>query len=385
MDTRTLYLHTGGSKSGSSALQNFFVLNRQILLDGGVAYARPQKLASKYSITTGNGQMLINLTDPDKGDQPLLDGLTMHMMDKSRALVTNEAFEWLPAENWRRLIDMAASQGIRIHVIHFVRNTVPLLLSSYDQMIKRNGEARSLVEWAQDARLPVFEYLRRIYEFRRDLDITILSYDRHKAELPRVLLNEIGINLAAARQEINPIGQVNRSLAMAERDLLLDANRRFGNRYSKAISDMFILSRPELRAKPTWDEDLVRIAEDRFGDDVKWVNDVFFGSKNEVRLYDESDKANSRPRDDTPPAVTAESLMRNWMMDEMDKASEHSLVDYLISILRIERPDDAIIPADFDPITYVIINEDIRRARADPYRHFINSGFREGRPYKLKP
>jgi hypothetical protein len=41
-----------------------------------------------------------------------------------------------------------------------------------------------------------------------------------------------------------------------------------------------------------------------------------------------------------------------------------------------------VLPKDFDPKAYLAANPDVKKAKVDPVQHWLNHGFREGRPLR---
>ena len=59
--TRTLYLHAGGPKAGSSALQAFLAINAEDLAEQGVSYRLGRVVDRDDEITSGNAERFYGL------------------------------------------------------------------------------------------------------------------------------------------------------------------------------------------------------------------------------------------------------------------------------------------------------------------------------------
>jgi hypothetical protein len=61
---------------------------------------------------------------------------------------------------------------------------------------------------------------------------------------------------------------------------------------------------------------------------------------------------------------------------EVDKAH----VEYAMPAKHKLRP--VVLPPDFDPAAYLKANPDVAAAKADPRKHYLDFGYREGRPLR---
>ena len=67
-----LFVHAGGTKTGTSALQNFFEMERDQLHKLGISYENSCGIKSVHEITSGNGDPLyVMLRDAESTDDAL--------------------------------------------------------------------------------------------------------------------------------------------------------------------------------------------------------------------------------------------------------------------------------------------------------------------------
>jgi uncharacterized pyridoxal phosphate-containing UPF0001 family protein len=141
---KTLYIHAGVPKTGSSALQVFLAKNRNILLDKSIEYSimgNFQKQAQS-EIASGNGALLVKA-----------------LIGKSNI---NDFYNWIKASNSvqivvsserlaRTLIEadnsllndiknyLKKELGVNVKIIYYMRNQVDQLMAGYIQQVKRHG------------------------------------------------------------------------------------------------------------------------------------------------------------------------------------------------------------------------------------------------------
>ena len=145
---KTLYIHAGMPKCGSSALQVFFANNIKALSNEGVDYLNLEDLAGakKGNITSGNGALL-SRSLLGKGHEAYLDDVSIYKgfvneIKKSnckKILVSSEFFAVVPFERLNEIKKELLILGVQTKFIYYVRRQDQFLMSSYMQRVKRHG------------------------------------------------------------------------------------------------------------------------------------------------------------------------------------------------------------------------------------------------------
>lgn len=129
-----VYLHIGMPKTGTSALQQFLLLNRDQLSEQGIYY--PEHDLGGNGISSGNGEMLVHIAENHGVDRAksylnkLKAGAGEHDL-----LLSSEFFF-----NYPGLIHEICPDA---SIILYYRNPISLLESSYNQAVKRLGQVYS--------------------------------------------------------------------------------------------------------------------------------------------------------------------------------------------------------------------------------------------------
>lgn len=384
---KTLFLHAGGSKAGSSAIQNYFELNADAFHKQGIAYENKTGVSRETDITCGNGVRLYEALDAarEPHDSAALDAVIFsYFGDCDRAICTSEFFEKLPTDKWVLLADAADRLDVNIHLIFYVRNTAPYLLSAYDQIIKYHGEYRSFQEWLRDYRWLHVDFLRAIHPVLERVTWNVGSYDKLRANLIADFLVRIGAK--APRKGNIEKSVVNRSLTRVERDRLRRINQIFGPMHAKELTDLVIGAQPNIRPEPEVSDEVFGYIEQVYSQDVEWINQSFFAGKKVVEVSGEllafAGEADRHKSD----AITETALL-DWSlgrMAELVDRSRNDSVQQLISVSKAPLPVGVPgIPQDFDPLAYILFNSDLLHARVDPESHFKTNGYKEGRQYSF--
>jgi len=145
--TKTLYIHIGHFKTGTTALQVYFKRNAALLAQGGLLYPEILELNAKhsalaYSLYRAAGVETL-LHDYDMPDPPaeLWEGLFDHVLTAPQpaALISSEEFMRLGAHPGaeailRQIVEKA--QGIEFRIIAYLRAPRGHLRSWYNQLVK---------------------------------------------------------------------------------------------------------------------------------------------------------------------------------------------------------------------------------------------------------
>ena len=428
MQDKTLYLHAGGLKTGTSAIQNFLGRNKKQLTSSGISYLGNTKIAHNREVTSGNGVPLyfeLITNNPDSHLDNLLQG---YLGVNAKGICSYEGFSLLSEVHWIKLINSAKRLDIRLEVIFYVRNVIPFFISVYDQTIKRHGESRTIEEWIflPDNKWQHLETLKILYALKEDVIFHVLSYDQHARSLLKSFLCIIKMDrtINITKEDDNRV--VNRSLTNSERIVLQTINKSFTQK-SEELSDMFLYSRPDAKTSFTYPKLVVKVLSKRFSQDVVWVNNSFFHGKKIVGLHlskDQNDKntasvglstffniffkkyfhsgylANLSVLIKKFFCLKREFFRKKSCVDTQDQADAlTTLLEWTIKILEDDQTssikfivsklnqidwnnashDD--IPDNFNPVAYLLINVDVLLSEIKPHEHYISYGQYESREW----
>ncbi len=231
---KTIYLHIGRGKTGTTALQHFLSANREALLAAGVDYlltgdgghGRGHQAFAKSFIVAPPGYM-----DMPDGLAELRQRTGQEICDSlaPAVLLSSENF---PLVDIPALVAWLANLPIkaRVKIIFFARSQDELAESEYNQMVKLKREARPFAVYADalegadyaaecDAWAAVFgadAITARVYDAARD---TIVSDFLGCLPLPADTINDLGTARTNA-----PMAVANRSLGARALQVLLMLN-----------------------------------------------------------------------------------------------------------------------------------------------------------------
>ena len=283
---KTLYLHAGGSKTGSSALQVFFSQYARALEQHGFAYKNNSEVQHEYQITSGNGYALFELlvSTPDK--YCINDVIMSYFGTCNCAIISSEYMQHIDSKQIYRLMSATFILGIQLELIYLVRSIIPFVCSAYDQIIKRHGEWRSIDDWIPElSTLDHIEFLKRVSGIIPSTNIHVFNYDSVSEHLVDTVLQVLGVGDNMKTDVRHKQRKINRSLTNHERNYMRDFNRRYGGQFSEEVSDRLIYSKPEYCSEtPHISDHSVGILEEKFQADITWVNQTFLGERDGISI-----------------------------------------------------------------------------------------------------
>ena len=205
MTKKTIVLHIGHGKTGSSYLQSCLALNRDKLLALGIHYPwhRSFAKATAGSITSGNGANFLKL----------LPGLNT----ESEIVVFSSEFLFANLLASTQFKDLLNSEKYRIEVLLYTRNLFEMKFSSWGQAVKRGGLTldvnTTLLKNPSGPYDQCLKWLKLTEQF--PFKLLIRNYSNHKQDLAQRFFRDLAGNEdfpLVLPQSIN----VNRSLTSAE-------------------------------------------------------------------------------------------------------------------------------------------------------------------------
>lgn len=310
---KTLYLHIGAGKTGSSALQVWLNHHADALRKLGVHYPTWGAKLDDYAITSGNGRRLIEAVG--RGEMaPFLADLAK--ANSQKLFLSSESFQGFTDENLRELKNEAARIGLRVTIIVYLRDVYDVMYSAYQQMIKRHLGTQTFREFAlKRDKVQQFEVVAA-YSRHFD-DMRVFHYDsERKRGLEVAMCEALGVDPA----EVPPMPntKVNRSLDVGEAEWLRLLNQAYvqnfpggSTMFSVRNSDALIYADPEHETDILLDERVMRHLEALCRRAVDDLNTRYL-QKTPLKIFDPTGKnviREVRPVDKLY-AVTIESAVK---------------------------------------------------------------------------
>lgn len=285
MQDKTVFIHCGAPKTGTSFLQVLFARYSEQLAASGIFYPENSFHAQARAggITSGNGIELANFIDPSLPHRIENKGAFPAMMrrllenDKVRSvLYSSEFIAFSHQGRSDRVARIIKQCGYVPRIVFFVRDYGPAALAGYSQMVKRHGETRSFNEFLRTWNPNYMSLIQaQIRAFGPDA-VTVLNYERSKQNLAQVMFRDV-LGMDFVPKE-NP--RINRSLGAGELRLLRLMNERYPQAHRGQLSTFVSDTLMETAAPPSQPQltlDDYQLLRDRFAGEIDKINGLIDG------------------------------------------------------------------------------------------------------------
>lgn len=375
---RELVIFTGTHKTGSTALHRYLAANRHVLADLGVRY----EVTGFEGGFFGNGQSLFDLLFLQQVNSAELDKkLEQYLAFGETAICLSEDLTRFGPKEWEALSAAFQRLGIRPRFLTFVRNVTSYYSSLHSETAKAGLTSKSFAEFCtSDHYSYVIRSLRSIAESFGAPAMTVCHYDSIASAIERPLLELLG--LKSARLDRSVLNRrINRSLIDYELDLMLRLNAATGGYHAVEVTQLFTERRPEARRRIQYAPAILTTLEARHAKEIEWVNGTFFGGENTLLISASNLAPECEETADLQLRVDIDDDFVSWCLQRLNSNRQQG-VDFVSSRLKAIdwiNSNHASIPKDFDPVAYLILNQDLLNSQEKPFEHYIAHGQFEGR------
>jgi hypothetical protein len=371
--TREMFIFTGTHKTGSTALHRYLAANRQILADLGVRY----EMSGLQQGFFGNGQSLFELLflqqpKPAEVDQ----ALEAYLAGSGRAICLSEDLTRFEPREWELLSAAFLRRGIHPRFLTFVRNVSSFYSSGHSEMAKAGLTSKSFAEFCNSNHYAyIIRSLKSIAGIFGTTAMSVCHYDSiaSSIELPLLML----LDLNSTQLDRSVLAQrSNRSLIDHELDLMLRLNASTGGQHAAELTALFMGRRPEARGRMRFSPAVLATLEARHAKDVEWVNLTFFGGAGTLRISAENVVPECENAIDLQLRIEIDDDFAAWCLKQMN-SNHRQGIDFVSSRLKSidwANSHHSSIPENFDPVAYLILNQDLLNSQEKPFEHYIRHG-----------
>lgn len=354
---KTIFLHIGHGKTGTSATQGIFANISDELSRKGVLYpeyAHITRLAKLGGTTSGNA--------PNSIDEFFLHlkKIVKENSDFDRFCFSNEWFFQRQEFGTIESFINNNKEDFKFSIILSVRNPVNLMISSYKQGVKLGG----ITEKIDDFNFTVHSRARNIIEFCKEnnVEIHLFNYSKLKQKITENILQVIcpEFNLKKIKNFETRI--VNRSLSKSEVMITRNINKYFGRNMGAKFAERIVKHYPNIEVKK---ERLNQKKFERYKSEQKGNVDFinsFLGEEDQLYWKNNID---------------------NFGYKEYFQGFLNIIFAVKIIFSLDQKLKKGTLPNDFDPEMYLLLNADVKEAGVNPAEHFLKHGQNENRQYKI--
>jgi hypothetical protein len=177
---KTVYLHIGMGRCGSSAIQSFAATNERPLVRLGVVYPDPSKMGFPPELARGG-----NATGLARSPS-FTDSVARYIRDSAedRCLLSSEFLYSWPLAQFQNLKQQFNHVGLNVIVVAYIREQREWLISRYAQGVKARRWTQSLESYLEQAyRADHLNFVRRFRPLRSVFgpdELIIRIFDRSR-------------------------------------------------------------------------------------------------------------------------------------------------------------------------------------------------------------
>jgi hypothetical protein len=191
MKNKTIYFHIGAHKTGTTALQKFFVYNKGILKEKGLYY-------DFYNNSEMNQGYLVN---PEKWK-------TLRLDESKNYIISGEKF-------YHRILDISNTvkenlSNFNIHFIIYLKRQDLMKQSVYNQIVKMHGFTKEIEE-DKHYNLDYYRFLQRLKNRFPEAALTVRAYEKSQfdggsifSDFLKILGLELTEEFQIEKKVINP-------------------------------------------------------------------------------------------------------------------------------------------------------------------------------------
>jgi len=378
---RKIIFHIGQPKTGSSALQAFLSVNANRLAECGIGYPFPEgesTVASGYC--TGNVVHTMQSIARSNGDGShpeklgpislfenyFLDAINLGLRDSNESIVLFSA-EGLsaPFANFALPVFRQLNMAHEVEIVCFVRDPYDFAISAWKQGVKTGRRTedfetfiRSRIEKKSFGLETVATYVPAVS------DAKLINYDTHRKDIFTPFLRAIGVSDKLGKFKVPSNSQTTPSVSYSQATALVQARKIVRSPLFYALLTKRFRSQKESAPDP-YIRKLDQLIMDYMKESLERLNDLLpDGQKLRTTVRDEDD-------------LLSEKVSLEILRSVMEVANEASELNTKRSVSRKLKG----LPADFDPLVYLLLNPDLEAAGVDPASHYLNNGRFEARRY----
>ena len=236
---KTLYIHIGTPKTGTTSIQNFCGLNREKLKEQGVLYPIMNYHYERKSVNR-NGYFLTgtikeNGTRNKEKEKQVFDNELQYIVDcfkeNDTILLSDESIWWATSTRrkglWKDLKKHSEQHNYQIKVIVYLRRQDQFMMSRYNQRLKTDfvASTQSFDEYFADMNgrfKCVMDYRDRIDNIAKSIskeNVIVKRFDRnyfYNGDLNQDFLNILGVKVDDSFQQLKETANTGISVQSGE-------------------------------------------------------------------------------------------------------------------------------------------------------------------------
>jgi len=289
---KTLYIHIGDAKTGSSTIQKYCTKNRLDLLNNGIDYI-PLGLLANKGIAQHKFAFFIN---SDRKDYPLktasiFDELRSYILtsDLDKFVISSEGFCSLRSEDEILTLKELMPQNIDIKIVAYLRNPCEWIESWYCQVVKNKPYTKAnFNDFYQRHQAPAYDVVLKYAKFFSKENIIIKPFLK-KAFIDNDLIcdffDSLGLKVKKPNKDIST--NISPSIGCIETLRLLNEKLDLPDHVRNEIYDDIVKYLPKENERKYLDDSKRQKIIDKYRPIIKRIEDEILERPGYLRgIYD---------------------------------------------------------------------------------------------------
>jgi len=173
---KSLYLHIGMGKTGTTALQDFFWDNRKVLINHDIRYPKDGVVANAHHLVSPHIPRFLDGVWKFKGVDQWAPDLVK--TPQKRILLSSELIAWAEGDLVRKFC-AELLEWFDVKVVIYLRRPDNIIMASYNQQIKAGPQRRKL-DVVYDQKIELFDYRKILMPWAESLgkkNLIVLPYE----------------------------------------------------------------------------------------------------------------------------------------------------------------------------------------------------------------
>ncbi len=184
---RTVFLHIGAPKTGTSAIQTALVRNRERLEANGLIYPGDNERAWPGEAGSGNALRLAQMLIEERSAlwrEYIARRQVRRLLRKYptySVIYSSEFFSKCSTERLAPFIEFIRENGADVKVIYYVRHLVDHAISTYSQAVRGGGMVQGFSSFIVSHKMRFAGVIKKFSSFVDRKDFILRLYDRERS------------------------------------------------------------------------------------------------------------------------------------------------------------------------------------------------------------
>lgn len=274
-----IYIHIGGAKTGSTAIQKMLYLNRPILRKNNFIYHHfNRKDSHELALALGFGVLKNKRVFPKLkiNKEKLLSHFLKGLNAKKNHIISSEVFTIAPTqESVNELFETLKSHEVKI--VYYVRNQIEQTSSAYHQLVKE-GYPHPANVFAQNHTTDIKENLEYFLQHlpQKNFIVRYYHYDSFfNSNIFDDFITALGLQNLIKSLKHPDYKENNQSLPKNCTEVLRLCNQKFPKKYEYFYKELSNLNLKEINPSEYYSEEKQLDLFKNFDTQIKWLKATF--------------------------------------------------------------------------------------------------------------